>query len=84
MNKMRRAMSRQFELIEAHERVILKRWLRAHVAKVHLNDGRIYDVLGKWDMKQLRETVECHGGDAELLRKRAKSAVVYQMTEGVY
>lgn len=84
MNTMRRATSKQLELIEAHERVIMKRWLRVHIAKRHLNITTGIEGIESWSNERLAETVECHGGDAELLRKRAKSAAIYQMTEGVY
>ena len=84
MNKMKKAISRQLELMQAREKVILRCWYCDHVLKQHLNDGKLLEGMGDWDIKELSYTVDCHGGDSKLLRKRAKSAVINQMTEGAY
>ena len=84
MNIMREAIRRHADFMQARERVVLKRWLRVHVADVHLNDGKILWGINNWNIDELVKTVECHGGDAKLLRERAKSEAIGILERGNY
>ena len=82
MSIIRNEMRKHVALVCARQRVVLKRWLRVHVAEVHLNDGCILEGMDHWDIDELARTVECHGGEPIVMLEKAREQAVNKILDG--
>ena len=82
MSRVIEDMRKQAVFIRSCERVVLRRWLRRHVAEVHLNNGLILGDIEHWDVDELARTVECHGGEPIVMLEKAREQAVNKILDG--